>query len=377
MEGNSTMKQTHLYNEHCEAGAKMVPYAGYEMPLQYSTIKEEVTAVRSACGIFDVSHMQVMRIRGSNRETLEQYLNYLTCRDVSKLSRGKVQYNALMSSGGGILDDITIYRIDDNDVYLISNAGRAKEVSEQFSKVKVELNLDINLTSFTDHCLIAVQGPTSENNLSKLYPQWSSEIQDLEYYSFHLTNESENTFIARTGYTGEDGFEIFLPAEKGRKLWSDLNSQHGVTPCGLASRDNLRMEVFYPLYGNELNDDRSPRESGMSRLIDMDKDFFGKEALLAREEKDTKIIRGIIMENKNDIPRTGFSIFNDQDQKIGEVTSGGFSFTWNCGFGLGFIEKEFAKKDSTVFVEIRGTKKPGIIKIRSPYKGSIKLKKAS
>ena len=370
------MKQTHLYDQHIKAGAKMVPYAGFQMPLQYTSIKEEAQAVRNNAGIFDVSHMQVTRISASKPEEVNRFINHFTCRDVKKLTNGKVQYNAIMMPAGGVLDDITIYRNNNDDVYLISNASRADQVSEQFKYAQKELNLDIQIKNFPEHCLIALQGPNSEKVAIKSLPELADDIKNLEYYSFHLINDEENTFIARTGYTGEDGFEIFLSAESANKLWEDL-AKGGVNQCGLAARDNLRMEVFYPLYGNELNESRNPRESGLGRLVDMDKNFLGKNSLIAQEADapaDIKIIRGIIMQNKNDIPRAGFSVYNEEGKKIGEVTSGGYSFTWDCGFGLAFIEKQFAAKNSPVFVEIRGAKKPGVVKIKSPYSGSIKRK---
>jgi len=376
------LKKTALNELHHSSGAKMVEYAGYDMPLSYTNIKDEYLAVRSNCGVFDVSHMQVLNFsttvgENQNAEDTNQtvaLLNLLTVRNVSKMKPGRVQYNILLNSEGGIIDDITLYRQSENEYYMISNASRASIVLSHIQKTMESGDYSVEVQTFTEHCLIALQGPESEKIICNVFPQHKQTIEDSGYYRFASFDENDGLImIARTGYTGEDGFEIFISSEGGKKVWKELDVL-GVQKCGLAARDLLRMEVFYPLYGNELSEEITPYEASLDRLVDESKEFIGKPQLLVKKESVTHKTRGIIMQTTGAIPRQGYIVYNESGETIGKCTSGGFSFTWNQGFGLVSLDEKYAEEDQTVWVEIRGQKKPGIIKIKSPLKGSIKRK---
>ena len=321
------MKKTPLYPNHTALGAKMVEFAGYEMPLSYKDIKSEYYAVREGCGIFDISHMAPLRLSSDEPERVSSFINQITCRNISGLKEGEVQYNALMLENGGILDDITVFYEKPGKYFLVVNAANRENAMQYFQKLDPSLKEGVNIEEIDNYAMIAVQGPRSEETLAKAVETSKilSDFDELYYYEFaSLEEKFPQGFVSRTGYTGEDGFEVMLPSDQGRQLWEDL-IKAGALPCGLASRDLLRMEVFYPLYGNELNRERTPYTSGLAWLVSPEKEFIGKEPVMDSKDNGKRRIRGFIMEQKGHIPRTGYAVLNDKGEEIGVVTSGGFS----------------------------------------------------
>ncbi|MDH4200864.1 MAG: glycine cleavage system aminomethyltransferase GcvT [Spirochaetia bacterium] len=367
------MLKTPLHEEHLLLKARMVDFAGYDMPVLYSGIRDEYTAVRNNCGIFDISHMAPILISGKNPEDLTGFLNYLTCRDVANLESGKVQYNAITSEQGGLLDDITIYKINDLKYILLANSSNAQKVIRHLNKWKEEKFASVQIEPYKDYVLMALQGKNSEMELKKILTSGDADFQDLFFYEFTLfKNHNHPYFLSRTGYTGEDGFEILLPEKEGIELWKKLIS-NGVAPCGLGSRDTLRMEVFYPLYGNELSETRTPIESSIDWIVSSKKEYLGKKNIF--HSPPGKKVTGFIMSAKGALPRSHFPAENASGEIIGEVTSGGFSFLWDRGFGMAFLNKEYLKDGQKIYIDIRGKKNEALVQIKSPYKGSIKRRK--
>jgi len=360
------MKKTPLYESHKELGAHMVPFAGFEMPVFYKSIKEEYEAVRHNSGVFDISHMAAIAISSKNLEAIS-FINSLTCRDIEPMQNYSVQYNAIMLPEGGLLDDITIYRIDQNHYYMVVNASNKDNVLDYLS-TNQKNHQDVTIRLLENSIFIAVQGKNSETLLKKAGLFDEVDFNNLFYYEF-ASLKKDDTFISRTGYTGEDGFEFLLDVDAGATAWKKLIDA-GAIPCGLGARDILRMEMFYPLYGNELNRDRTPLESSLKWIFSNDKEFMGKEVALKKGVKQK--ICGFLMKEKGAIPRTGYKVMDPGGQQIGVVTSGGFSFQWNCGFGIAYLNHESAKTDTPVSIEIRDKLHPATLYTKSPYQGSIK-----
>ncbi|MFH1263411.1 MAG: glycine cleavage system aminomethyltransferase GcvT [Pseudomonadota bacterium] len=342
------LKRTPLYERHKSLGGKIVPFAGWEMPLEYSGILKEHEAVRTAVGIFDVSHMGEIEIRG--KQALE-FCQKVSTNDASALKPGKVQYSAILNAEGGIVDDCTLYRIGEEHFLFVVNASRKENVLRWFEGhpmegAKVEDRSD-------DYGLLALQGKKSEDLLSRLVHR---DLSTVGYYEFTWTELSgAAVMISRTGYTGEDGFEIYLPWEKTVEIWDLLmkeGSSVGITPIGLGARDTLRLEMGYSLYGNELNEHTTPLEAGLAWIVKMDKGtFFGRNRLVEQKEKGlTRRIRGIKMIDRG-IPRPHYEIYS-AGRKIGEVTSGTFSPTLKQGVGLAMLPAEL-KEGNELSVRIR------------------------
>ena len=372
------MLQTFLFDTHIKNGAKMVPFAGYSMPVSYSSIKEEYLSVRSNTGLFDVSHMGIIFITSNSVENILLFLNYVTPRIVDSINIGDVQYNAVTSETGGLIDDITIFRIEEKRYMLIANASNKNKVYEHLNNCNHQLNNGVDIKLDIDRVLICIQGPESEQKLLPVLLNYISEIDKIKklfyYQCCNFFIQNEECIISRTGYTGEDGFELLLPKNIVKDIWNHLLI-NGVRLCGLASRDLLRLEVFYSLYGSELIEERTPIESGLKRLINIDKNFIGKEAIVSK--KYSKNIIGFICIEEG-IPRKDYNIFikkNENFHLIGSVTSGSFSFNWNCGFGLAFVDIEYAINNQEAYIDIRNQKKKIKFLTKTPYKGSIKLLK--
>jgi len=364
------MNKTPLYEKHIVLNARMVDFAGYAMPVMYAGIKEEYLSVRNNCGIFDISHMAPYLVSGENPDELLAFLNYITCRDVQPLKDGKIQYNAITSEKGGLIDDITIYKINSSNYILLVNASNSQPVANHLSSIQQNKYKSIQVQGYDNYVLLAVQGKNSEQILKNIIPSTKNPIESLFFYEFTLfTNQSKPCFLSRTGYTGEDGFEALLPAEDGIRLWDKL-VQNGVQPCGLGARDILRMEVFYPLYGNELGFTRTPLESSLDWIVSSKKEYLGKDEIF---KKPVQIkITGFIMKNKGGLPRSHYSIENKEGNVIGEVTSGAFSFLWDRGFGMAIIPIEYCKDGEIIYIDVRGVKNEAVIHLKSPYNGSIK-----
>jgi len=342
------MKRTPYYELHKKFGAKFVPFAGWEMPVQFSSILEEAKTVRSSAGVFDVSHMGRLFVEGPDAE---DFLNYLTTNNVKKLQVGDVQYSLILNEKGGTVDDITVYKLFPERFMVVVNAANREKVLKHMENLKGEFNCTI--TDKSDEITqLAVQGPKAVEILKELYPG----VENLKYYTF---GEFNNVLISRTGYTGEDGFEVYIPAEGGKKLYQNL-VEKGVKPCGLGARDVLRIEAGFPLYSHELGEDMDPREANLSRFIDLSKEFFGKEALLSKEPK--RRLRGLVLEVKR-VTRQGDKVYK-RGAPVGEVSSGTFSPNLGKAIALAFLDKDIAL-DEPVEVEIRGKRVPAkVVKSR-------------
>jgi len=367
------LKKTPHYQQHIALGGRMVPYAGHSMPVMYRTIREEYDAVRGAAGIFDISHMVPVFIEDSSEEPkIIEMLNSVTCREVSTLSPGKLQYNAFIVESGGVLDDITIYCFDRSHYLVLANGANRKNV-EEYLAATAEKFPSVKVTPVTDYSLLALQGKKGEELLNKCDPGLGKKAEPLFFYECAFADQQGPWFISRSGYSGEDGFEILLPAAQGQKLWDQLVDA-GVVPCGLGSRDLLRMEMFYPLYGNELSIDKTPLESGISWIVSRKKSYAGSDKMVVEPKHKTM---GFIMKEKGAIPRSGFDVYPTEsgEQPSGKVTSGGFSFNWDRGFGILWVDAAVAVDQSEVFIDIRGKRASAVLHSKSPWPGSVKRKK--
>jgi len=320
--------KTPLYHVHKHLKAKFTNFASWEMPLQYTSIIDEVKAVREEAGVFDISHMGRILI-----EDTERKLQYFTTNNLDKLNVGKVQYNLIPNERGGVKDDITVYMLSENEFFLCVNAANRKKVINWLSPHLKLKDLSGELVQ------IALQGPKSEEILSKFYP-----VSDIKYYRFKVFDK---TIISRTGYTGEDGFEIYAPPEEGKELFSELVKL--AKPCGLGARDVLRIEAGLPLYGNELSEEITPFEANLDKFVDLSKEFIGKEAMLKKEVK--KKLFGLELIEKG-VPRKGYKVFKGE-KEMGWISSGTFSPTLNKGIALCFVNLDERKEGNEVEVEIR------------------------
>ncbi|MFN3946508.1 MAG: glycine cleavage system aminomethyltransferase GcvT [Aquificaceae bacterium] len=330
---------TPLYPIHKKLGAKFIPFAGWNMPVEYSSIKEEVWAVRNACGLFDISHMGRLLIKKGI-----QSLDYLTSRRIDKVKPFRVQYNLLMNEKGGVKDDITLYKLSEEEVFICVNSANKDKVYKWLVEKGIQVE-DISGRTLQ----IALQGPKAVELLKKYYP-----IEDLKYYHFGVF---DGTIISRTGYTGEDGFEIYVEVSKGLKLFEQLLKD--CIPCGLGARDVLRIEAGMPLYGHELSEDITPFEANLDRYVDLEKDFIGRDGLLKRPVKFK--LFGVELLQRG-VPREGYHIFY-KDKKIGYVSSGTFSPILQKGIGLCFMDIEYREENLSVEIDIRGKRVPA--KLRS------------
>lgn len=353
------LKRTPFYESHKNAGAKLIDFGGFEMPVQYEGIKIEHHAVRQAAGLFDVSHMGEVLVEGPSALA---FLQHITINDVSKLQAGKAQYSAMCYPNGGIVDDLIVYMLGEQRYLLVINASnREKDVQW----MKEHLMDGVQLKDESDeYCLLALQGPQSQAILSKLT---SADLPSIGYY--HFTESSvagfSNVLISATGYTGEPGFEIyFKPGQKDPKMMWDAimtaGEEFGIKACGLGARDTLRLEMGYALYGNDISDQRNPIEAGLGWITKLNKgSFIASDVLNAIKETGTKQkLTGFVMADEKAIPRSHFEVKNDQGKTIGEVTSGTQSVTLGIGIGMAYIDSEYASPDQTIFIDIRGKSAP-------------------
>jgi len=310
---------------HVSNNAKIVDFAGWQMPVLYSGIIEEHNNTREKCGMFDIGHMGQIEINSIS------ILQKLTTNDVSKLKEGRAQYSFLCNDNGGIIDDLLIYKIDGAYI-VIANASNAETVLKTFKKEDKNISL-----SYETKTALAIQGPLSQEILSKITDHNLNEVKFRDIVKMKILNN--DCLVSRSGYTGEDGFEIFLDNENVFALWQALLDA-GAFPCGLGARDTLRVEASLPLYGHELDSCTSPLEAGLGRAVSFEKgDFIGRKALLMQQEKGiSKRLIGISIEGKG-IPRQGYKIISNEKQ-IGVVTSGTFSPTLKKSIGMAYVESE-------------------------------------
>lgn len=332
----TSLQRTALYDCHVELGGKIVPFAGWEMPVQYSGIREEVKAVRENCGIFDVSHMGQLWISGAGAT---EKLNRAVSNEWSTLPIGRVAYALLLDENGGVLDDVMGYRLGEDDWLVVVNASRAGNDEAVLRARLAGLQIE---NHYDNQAMIAVQGPNAAGVLSSLDSNFDTEqITWRDCIQTKILNQ--NIHIARGGYTGADGFEIMCDAATGVLLWREL-IKNGAVPCGLGARDVLRLEAGLPLYGHELREALTPFESASGFAVKMDKEFFVGQEALRGKENSAQAIKALKMDGKA-IPREGYKVLRD-GMEIGEVTSGTLSPTLESGIALALLPRELSVGDA-------------------------------
>lgn len=356
------MKKTKLYNVHKKLGAKIVEFAGFEMPVQYSSIIAEHKAVRNSAGVFDVSHMGEVFVSGS---TALEFVQYITVNDASKLSDGRVQYSAMCYPDGGIVDDLLVYKIDDRNFMLVINASNIEKDFQWMNDNNISGAVLKNCSD--DYSLIAVQGPNSKEILNKIT---GTNLEKLEYYHFIKTTVAgTDTILSRTGYTGELGYEIYFQGDEktAENLWEkifDAGKEFDIQPAGLAARDSLRLEMGFCLYGNDIDKTTNPLEAGLGWITKLGKsDFIGKEKLVEIKSKGLeRKLSGLISEEKA-FPRHGYDVFSN-GTAIGKLTSGTVSPVLDKPIALGYLAKDFSSEGTEVSISVRGKEVPAkVVKI--------------
>lgn len=351
----SDLLRTSLYDEHVKLNAKMVPFGGWDMPVQYTSVKDEVLAVRKKVGVFDVSHMGEFFLEGKDAE---KFADYLVTNDILNAPTGKAIYSPLCRENGTIVDDLIVYKLAPGRVLICVNASN---IDKDFAWIKSHhKDFDCTFTNrSSEYSLLALQGPEAFGVLKPLL----KDLPDIEYYSVYETSMGNHpVIIARTGYTGEDGFEIFGSHAAIKEMWPKL-LKSGVTPCGLASRDVLRMEVCFALYGHELNDEVNPYDAGLGWTVKHSKtNFIGKEALSAKKAR-YKLVKLVL---EKGIPRENYPVMNSQNEVIGSVTSGTMSVMTGKGIALARIEIDKAPKDEVFNIDIRQKPYPAQIS-KTPF----------
>lgn len=338
-----SIQKTSLFDEHIALNAKMAPFAGFDMPLQYSSVKEEVLAVRNAVGIFDVSHMGEFFVEGPEAIS---FVDHLITNDFKNAEMKKAVYSPLCREDATVIDDLIAYKLSNDRVLICVNASNIEKDWNWISSKSSGFNCKLSNQS-NDYSLIAIQGPQSEKLLRELGLLNSAEFP---YYSIlETTLNNENLIIARTGYTGEDGFEVFSSHAFAKSFWKNL-LHHGAKPCGLAARDVLRLEVCYPLYGHELSDTVTPLDAGLAWTVKLSKEqFIGKTALSEYQPK-LQLVR---LSLDKGIPREGYEVLDGSGAVIGKVTSGTMSVVTGKGIAMALVEKAKNPKDKKYFINIR------------------------
>lgn len=344
------LQTTALSDLHISLGAKMVPFAGYLMPVQYSNLIQEHLQVRKSVGVFDVSHMGEFWLEGEKALDLIQLV---TSNDASKLVDGKVQYSCLPNDKGGIVDDLLVYRFNETKYLLVVNASN---IEKDWNWISSQNSFGVKMTNASDdYSLLAVQGPNATAALQKLT---DTDLAAMEYYSFKLGSMAglNDVIISATGYTGAGGFELYVKNADAQKLWEavfEAGKEFDIMPVGLGARDTLRLEKGFCLYGNDINDETSPIEAGLGWITKFTKDFIQSDYHLNLKENGvSKKLVGFEMIDRG-IPRQHYKICDENGTSIGEVTSGTQSPSLGKAIGLGYVAKEFSKVGSTIFIEIR------------------------
>jgi aminomethyltransferase len=372
------LKRTPLFAAHQKLGAHLVEFGGWEMPLYYSGIIEEHLAVRTAAGLFDISHMGEFCLRGS---AAVDFLNFVLTNDARKLQPGQGQYTILCNEHGGAIDDLYAYRLDDAEFLLIVNAAR---IEADFSWLTKQLAAfpgggAVELKNRSDElAAVAVQGPKVAGFIDHCFPasaQTAAALQKNEIARFNF--DGRIVFISRTGYTGEDGFEIVAEAEIVEALWNKLletGRDAGLKPAGLGARDTLRTEVCYPLYGHELDENTTPLEAGLGYFVALGKgEFIGRDALAQQKAQGTtRKLVAFKMAERSAPPRPGYPIWSAAESAgpMGKVVSGTQSPSLGIGIGLGFVPPEFSPANTAINIEIRGKRVPAMTVARPIYRRS-------
>jgi len=342
-------KETSLHEKHIAAGGKMVEFAGFEMPIQYSSIVKEHTMVREKCGLFDVSHMGEVEITGKEAEKLVQYL---VTAEIGDMEVGDVRYSPMCYENGGCVDDVLVYKFADKFLLVVNASNTAKDFDWMVKNNKFDAEVK-NVSA--EYSQIAIQGPLSQSILSRVI---SKSKLPQQYYTFDeiTIKKDRKCIVSRTGYTGEDGFELYLDNETAPLIWDELLIAGGnnITPCGLGARDTLRLEAGMPLYGHELSSDITPLEAGLKRFVGLDKedDFLGKQALLKQQEEGLTRRKCSVKLTDKGIAREGNLVFMN-DMRIGYLTSGTKSITLGDSIGVAMVKVPYNKNGNEIQVQIR------------------------
>ena len=361
------MKNTALTKTHEALGAKMVPFAGYNMPVSYEGITIEHETVRNGVGVFDVSHMGEFLIEGPNALALIQKV---TSNDASKLTLGKAQYSCLPNETGGIVDDLIVYRVKEETYLMVVNASNIKKDWDHISKYNEAFNADMKDLS-EHYALLAIQGPKAVEAMQSLT---SVDLSGIKFYNFVVADFAGIDFviISATGYTGSGGFEIYCKNSEVKQVWDKVmvaGADFGIKPIGLAARDTLRLEMGYCLYGHDITDETSPLEAGLGWITKFTKDFVNSEALAKEKERGPKHkLVGFELDDRG-IPRQGYDIVDGQGKTIGHVTSGTISPSLGKGIGLGYVPVIFSEAGSKINIQIRKNAIPATVVKLPFYKG--------
>lgn len=344
-------KRTCLYDKHVKQGALISPFGGFDMPIQYSTIIDEHQAVRTDCGVFDVSHMGEVTVKGADAE---RYVQHIFTNDVSKIEAGQILYGMMLYDNGGTVDDLLVYKMAENDFFLVINAANIDKDWEWMQKQAEGFNIEL-LNRSEDYGQIAVQGPNAETVVEEVLGIACKEL------TFYTVKTIGDVIVSRTGYTGEDGFEIYANHNYICDCWDKLMESGRCKPCGLGCRDTLRFEVGLPLYGDELSADISPVMAGLSMFCKLDKEeFVGKDALVDQKTNGVaqKLV-GIELEGKA-IPRHGYTVLKD-GEPVGEVTTGYHSISTDKSVCMALVKAEYGKLGTPLEVQIRKKTFPGVV----------------
>ena len=357
------MKKTALYNKHIELRAKMVPFAGYEMPVQYSGVNQEHINVRNNVGVFDVSHMGEFTVRGENALKLIQKIS---SNDASTLFPGRAQYSYLPNSEGGIVDDMLVYMIEENHYMLVVNASN---IEKDWNWISIQNTMGAELSNISENLsLIAVQGPKA---VELLQNYTDLNLSAIKFYHFQKGTFAgyNDIIISATGYTGSGGFELYVPNSYAEEIWDLIFSsgpKYNVLPTGLAARDTLRLEMGYCLYGNDINDQTSPISAGLSWVTKFNKEFIGKDIIQNHKLQGTqnKLVAFELLERG--IPRKDYEITNTDGKLIGKVTSGTMGPSVRKAIGMGYVNSNFSNFGNSIFINIRNKSIPAKI-VKLPF----------
>jgi aminomethyltransferase len=357
------MKQTPFLSIHKSLGAKILPFAGYDMPIEYSGIKDEHMAVRNSAGVFDVSHMGEIWVKGP--EALA-FIQKVTSNDASKLEPGRAQYSCFPNGKGGIVDDLLVYYFEPEKYMLVVNAAN---IDKDWNWLVSQNSMGAVLENASDRIAqLAIQGPKATDTLQKITPV---DLSDIKYYTFIVGEVAgiDNVIISATGYTGAGGFELYFYNKHAQAIWEAVfqaGKEFGIKPAGLGARDTLRLEMGFCLYGNDIDDTTSPIEAGLGWITKFtpEKDFIDKDYLLKQKEEGvTRRLRGFKMIDRG-IPRHGYQITDEEGGEIGVVTSGSVSPVLGIGVGLGYVKKENSAIGSQICISVRNKKlKAEIVKL--------------
>lgn len=358
------MKKTALYDKHVSLGAKIVPFAGFEMPVQYSGVTEEHFVVREKVGLFDVSHMGQFFVEGPNAVTL---LQKVTTNNIEVLEDGKAQYSCLPNENGGIVDDLIIYRMNAEKYFVVVNASNIDKDWDHISKYNAEIGA--TMTNASDEMsLLAIQGSKAVDTLQKLT---DVNLAEIPYYHFTIGSVAgvSDVIISNTGYTGSGGFEIYFNNSDANQLWDaviEAGADFGILPCGLAARDTLRLEKGFCLYGMDIDDTTSPLEAGLGWITKFDKDFVSKDIFAKQKEEGiTRKLVGFELTDKG-VPRHDYPVVDAEGNVIGKVTSGTQSPMKKIGIGLAYVDKSHFKIGTEIFIQVRNKNIPAQV-VKTPF----------